>query len=422
MRNLTLILFIFSGLFSYSQIEYEKEYFSDEFIKTYDLKGNVKYAEIIEIEEDFTSDEKITYKIKLHFNKGGYLQKKYSTYNDGFEYLAEKNVYDENNQIIHKIKYSRKEETIDDKAVFLKEFEDYQIKYFYDSVGNLLSQHEKSHKENDFFLTKRYSYENNLLIEKLVINHHFGPNRVEWTSSNFLLKNTFNSDGLLVKQQHYAYNGKEFNRYIVDGVEQFELIIQNEKTLDTTKFVLQKEWIKKYNQAKQLIFEEMRDYSMPKDTLHLISTFEYFGSMPSKVTRQFKDRYITSNSKTYHILNKLISSYDYQIIKNDTLISSEMSAFKYEASDDLEIGSIYKYEYNSDGTYLKVSYKNNIIGHTEKYNKYGQLVESVSVDKEMAQKVFYKYDANGNWVYKQRISLPDMKEIELVERKLEYYD
>lgn len=418
-----LLGFIFTlmGLCSYSQREDSSEKFPFESKNYFDLKGNVLSAEITVTKDHFNSYQKISNTTVLRFNKDGYLLKKYETYGDSIIILTEENVFNNNNQLIHKTEYSRKQAEINNKMVFTMELADYQTKYSYNSEGKLLTKHEKSHREKDFFLTKRYRYENNLLKEELAINHHFGPNRMEWISDNYLIKYTY--EGLVVKQQKYKYEGKGYNRYVKDGIEQFELIIQDEKTLDTSKFVLESERRKEYNQANQLIIQEANAYLTGNDSLHTMIAREYFGTKLSKYTGMFDDKYITVNNIDYHILNKTIQSYDYQIILNDTLISSETLAFKYEASDDLEIRSISKYEYNADGSYIKFNFdKDMLLGSTENYNVHGHLIENRNAQNELTEKYNYQYDTRGNWIYKQWVSLPDEREIELIERKIKYFN
>lgn len=403
-------IFTLITLFSYSQLDHSAEKIPYESKKYFDLKGNVKSTEITVTKNHFNSDEKITNTTVLHFNNDGYLLRKYDTYGDSIIILTEENIFNTNNQLIHKTEYSRKRSEINNRTVTPMEFTDYQTKYLYNSEGKLLTRLEKSHQGEDFFLTKKYWYEDNLLKEELAINHHFGPNRIEWTSGNYLMKYAYNSEGLVVKQQEYKYEGKGYNMSVKDGIEEFELIIQDEKTLDTTKLVLEREWKKEYNDTKQLILEEMSDYSMNEDTSHLISTYEYFGSKLSKVSRQLKDNYIIVNSN------------DYQIVKNDTLITKEFLTYKDESLEKSNI-RYYTYQFKADGSYSKFNLDiDKILGSTENYNKYGHLIEIRNAQNEFIKKYNYQYDTHGNWIYKQWVSFPDEIEIELIERKIDYYD
>lgn len=422
MYTYRLILFlIFLWSFSHGQIEPANEFFPDEHLENFDLKGNVKSVEIRETVDGFDSKGKMTYITNLHFNENGFLFKTYLTNVDGFKYLDEENVYN-NNLLVRKTLYSRKREEVDGKLVFTAELLPYQIKYTYDLEGKLLAKHEKSHLDGDFFLTEKYKYSNNLLVEELVLNKHFGRNRMEWVSGNYLIKNSYNTNNQLINKKKYNYEARGRNKHLVDSVEHFEVIIHEEHTIDSTKFVLVSEWNYKYNKLNQLIFSEVIDHSANKEIYTINTSYEYFGSKPSKVVRLFNAHNITVDSTTYHILNKTIDEYDYQIVKNDTLISTEMSLYQHEASDDIEVHTKYKYEYNSDGTYLKVWNKDNKTGSINKYNKYGNLVELINTEGLPTEKITYHFDAKGNWVYKQHVILPEIKEIELVERKIEYYD
>lgn len=416
-----LFLIVF-GSYSYAQIEPTKALLSNEYIESFDLKGNVKSVEIRETKDGFDSNEKITNITNLHFNKEGYLLKSFETYGDGFKYLDEENVYN-NNLLVQKTLYSRKREEVDGKLVFTTELLPYQIKYTYDLEGKLLAKHEKSHRERDFFLTEIYKYSNRLLVEELVLNTHFGRNRMEWESGNYLIKNYYNMDNQLINQKKYDYEAKGYSKRLVDSAEQFEVIIHEEKTLDSTKFKLEKEWINAYNKVNQLISQEIIDYSMPDEPWHTIITYEYFGNKQSKLTSQFKDKFFTIESKDYNILNKTVLSDDYQVINNDTLIIAESVAYKHEASEELKSRLLYSYEYNTDGTYLKFNFdEDKTIVSTSKYNSHGHLIEIRNDTNRLIHKINYKYDTKGNWINKQWVFEPDSTVIELVERKIDYYD
>lgn len=122
-------------------------------------------------------------------------------------------------------------------------------------------------------------------------------------------------------------------------------------------------------------------------------------------------------------MNKTVLSDDYQVINNDTLIIAESVAYKHEASEELKSRLLYSYEYNTDGTYLKFNFdEDKTIVSTSKYNSHGHLIEIRNDTNRLIHKINYKYDTKGNWINKQWVFEPDSTVIELVERKIDYYD
>ena len=432
--------FISYTLFFYSFLAFAQlDEYPDEHISQYDLKGNVKSVKITEISDVWVKNdekEKVKSIRELYFNQAFFLSQDYHTSNDGFRYLSEENIYDVNNNVLTKTEYSRKWKSINGKSIFTKALSDYIEKFEYDYKGNLLKIFRKSYRENDFYLVTKNDYENNLLIKSLRLNDHvsFRFHR-EGPRNTTLEKYFYNTKGLVVRRQNHIYDTKLFTR--LDSIDSFTPIIFKEKDITYSKFNLSSEYIYKYNDKEQLIYQESIKLDDDYYVFDSKTEYEYFGSKEAKTLYNMDEKDFGG------------FSYDYVVKNNDTLVKAKWS-FSKTNDEEQQNNLYYQINYNDDESFEKTEYTNGYIksisyfntkGEVFKYRDYeynmtinthyeyndlGVLISKRSESKNsegvITSRLIIKYDTKGNWVHEQLIDVPQNKDIRWIERIIAYYD
>ncbi|NRD19126.1 hypothetical protein HNV08_03625 [Winogradskyella eckloniae] len=432
MKKILFFFFLLRFCLSYSQIldnngnKPNEDYSKGYGYKTYfALVGKVKETEVINeltIKID-SSFEVVSSKVKRIFNKNGYLLKEYRVQKDSSLFLKEENIFDAKDNLLLKSQYAKQWKRTKDSVISTNDVNSYQEKYTYNSENKLLTKYQKTNKQKDFYISQRNTYKDGKLLNKEDLNNHIETSIYGfvmckgdgYSLNDFITKYDYNND-VLIRTETYIDTSVRYRDTIITVhlpdtiLNNYKVkipIIRKDADKDFSGFELEIEENFQHNIEGRLLSSKKIKHNSNYPLSENENFYEYWGSKELKTISKNKNGYISGRL------------YEYKIINKDTLLHKSWYLKGKVGDEKFEKRLISKYIYNSDGSYILNSYRDNKIDRTQLYNMKKHLIEYRDLRNNSLRQINYKYDNNGNYI--EKITLQNGVIKEKITRKISYY-